>query len=61
METKLKMSKLLSTGSIYIYNELKELLVIAPSLISLAVLLGSKSISISLNRAISEKSLFRSS
>ena len=61
METKLKMSKLLSTGSIYIYNEFKELLAIAPSLISLAVLLGNKSLSISLNRAIREKSLFRSS
>lgn len=61
METKLKMSKLVSTGSIYIYNEFKELLAIAPSLISLAVLLGNKSISISLNRAIREKSLFRSS
>lgn len=50
-----------STGSIYIYNEFKQLLAIAPSLTSLAVLLGNSSITISLNKAISEKSLYRSS
>jgi len=50
-----------SSGSVYIYNEFKQLLVIAPSLVSIAVLLGNKSISISLKRAISEKSLYRSS
>lgn len=50
-----------SSGPVYIYDELKQLLAIAPTLISIAVLLGSKSISISLNRAIREKSLFRSS
>jgi hypothetical protein len=50
-----------STGSIYIYNEFKQLLAIAPSLTSLAILLGNSSITITLNRAISEKSLYRSS
>jgi hypothetical protein len=60
-ETKLVISKKRSSGPVYIYDEFKQLLAIAPSLISIAVLLGSKSISISLNRAISEKSLFRSS
>jgi hypothetical protein len=50
-----------SSGPIYIYNEFKQLLAIAPSLISIAILLGNKSISISLNRAIRDKSLYRSS
>lgn len=59
-EVKLKISKN-SRGSVYIYNELKQLLAIVPSLISIAVLLGNKSISISLNRAIRDVSLFRSS
>ena len=60
-ETKLVISKKRSSGPIYIYNEFKQLLAIAPSLISIAVLLGNKSISIALKRAISEESLFRSS
>lgn len=60
-ETKLTISKNRSSGPVYIYNEFKQLLAIAHSLISIAVLLGNKSISISLNRAIREKSLFRSS
>lgn len=57
-ETKLKTK---SSGPIYIYNEFKQLLAIAPSLISLAILLGNKSISISIKRAISDGSLYRSS
>ena len=61
IETKLGLSKKLSKGSIYIYNENKQLLAIAPSLISIAILLGSKSISVSISRAIKEGSLFRSS
>lgn len=60
-EVKLALSIKKSSGSVYIYNEFKQLLVIAPSLVSIAVLLGNKSISISLKRAISEKSLYRSS
>lgn len=59
--TKLALSKKTSRGSIYIYNEHKQLLAIAPSLISLAILLGNKSISIALKRAIKDGSLFRSS
>lgn len=60
-ETKLGLSIKLSKGSVYIYNEFKQLLAIAPSMISIAILLGNKSISISINRAIREGSLFRSS
>lgn len=60
-ETKLALSLKKSTGFIYIYNEFKQLLAIVPSLTSLAVLLGNKSITISLNRAIRERSLYRSS
>ena len=60
-ETKLKISKSKSSGSIYIYDEFKVLLVIVPSLRSLAVLLGNTSISISLKRSIENESLFRSS
>nr|YP_009254046.1 hypothetical protein [Hypomyces aurantius]ANC62731.1 hypothetical protein [Hypomyces aurantius] len=60
-DTKLKISKSRSSGSIYIYDEFKTLLVIVPSLRSLAVLLGSSSISISLKRAMENKALFRSS
>jgi hypothetical protein len=60
-ETKLAISKLKSKGSIFIYDEFKQLLVIAPSMTSLAVLLGNKSISISIKRAMKEGSLFRSS
>ena len=58
-ETKLALSYKAFKGAIYIYNEFKKLLVIAPSLISVAILLGNKSISISLNRAIKEIALFR--
>ena len=50
--TKLVISKKKSTGSVYIYNEFKELLAIAPSLISIAILLGSKSISVSIKRLL---------
>jgi len=60
-ETKLAISKKRSRGLIYIYNEFKQLLAIAPSLRSIAVLLGNTSISISLKRAIREESLYRSS
>lgn len=60
-ETKLAISMKRSKGVIYIYNEFKQLLAIAPSVISIAVLLGNKSISISTNRAIKEGSLFGSS
>jgi len=60
-ETKLAMSIKMSRGSIYIYNESNQLLAIAPSMISLALLLGSKSISTSIKRAISQGLLFRSS
>lgn len=59
-QTKLALSILKSKGSIYIYNEFKQLLTIAPSMISLAILLGSKSISVSIKRAMKEGSLFRS-
>lgn len=59
--TKLAISIRKSKGSIYIYNEFKQLLCIAPSMISLAILLGNKSISIAIKRAIQEESLFRSS
>jgi len=58
---KLALSIKRSSGPVYIYNEFKQLLVIAPSLISIAVLLGNKSISISLKRSIRDKSLYRSS
>jgi len=47
-ETKLKIYKSRSSGSIYIYDEFKVLLVIVPSLRSLAVLLGNPSITISI-------------
>jgi len=60
-ETKLLISTLRSSGSIYIYDEFKKLLTIVPSLRSLATLLGSTSICISLKRAMEDKSLFRSS
>jgi group I intron endonuclease len=60
-DTKLKISMSRSSGSVYIYDEFKTLLVIVPSLRSLAVLLGSPSISISLKRAMESESLFRSS
>ena len=60
-ETKLSISTLRSSGSIYIYDKLKKLLTIVPSLRSLATLLGSTSICISLKRAMEDKSLFRSS
>lgn len=60
-ETKLIISKSRSSGSIYIYDEFKVLLVIIPSLISLATLLGNPSITISLKRSIEDESLFRSS
>lgn len=60
-EVKLALSIKRSSGPVYIYNEFKQLLVIAPSLISIAILLGNKSISISLKRSIRDKSLYRSS
>lgn len=60
-ETKLLISKKKSKGSVYIYNEFKQLLAIAPSLISIAILLGNKSISISIKRAIKDELLYRSS
>ena len=60
-ETKLILSKKMSKGVVYVYNEFKELLAIAPSMISIAIFLGNKSITISINRAIKEGSLFRSS
>lgn len=60
-DTKFKISKSRSSGSIYIYDEFKILLVIVPSLRSLAVLLGSASICTSLKRAMEDSSLFRSS
>lgn len=59
-ETKAIISKKKSKGSIYIYDSFKQLIAIAPSLISLAILLGNKCISISLARAIKEGSLYRS-
>ena len=61
LETLLKISKNRSSGVIYIYDEFKKLLVTIPSLTSLAVLLGNKSITISLKRAMVSGSLFRSS
>lgn len=61
METKLKIANSRSSGTIFIYDELKNLLVIMPSINSLAILLGSSVISISIKRAIENKSLFRSS
>ena len=61
IETKLAISTKRSSGPVFIYNEFKQLLAIAPSMISIAILLGNKSISISINRAIKEESLFRSS
>lgn len=60
-EMKLIISKKRSSGSIYIYNEFKQLLAIAPSLTSIASLLGNKSITIALKRAIETSSLFRGS
>lgn len=60
-ETKLLISRRRSSGSIYIYDEFKKFLIICPSLRSLATLLGSTSICISLKRAMEDKSLFRSS
>jgi hypothetical protein len=60
-ETKLYLSVKKSQGVIYIYNESKQLIAIAPSMISLAILLGNKCISISIKRAIKEGNLFRSS
>lgn len=51
LETLLKISKNRSSGVIYIYDEFKKLLVTIPSLTSLAVLLGNKSITIFLKRA----------
>lgn len=61
-DTKLAISINKSQGSIYIYNEFKQqLLAIAPSITSLAVLLGNKSITIAIKRAIKEGLLFRSS
>lgn len=61
IETKLKISKSRSSGIIFIYDEFKRLLVIVPSLTSLASSLGSTSITISLKRAMKVESLFRSS
>lgn len=61
LETVLKIYENRSSGVIYIYDEFKKLLVIVPSLTSFAVSLGSKSITISLRRAMDSGSLFRSS
>lgn len=61
LETKLKISRSRSSGALYVYNEFKNLLVIVPSIGSLAQALGSPSISISIKRAIENKHLFRSS
>ena len=52
IETKLAISTKRSSGPVFIYNEFKQLLAIAPQMISIAILLGNKSISISINRAI---------
>lgn len=60
-ETKLAISLKKSKGSVYIYNEFKQLLVIVPSMTSLAILLGSRSICVAIKRSIKEGSLFRSS
>jgi hypothetical protein len=46
---------------VYVYDEFKRLLVIVPSLTSLAVSLGNPSITISLKRTMQDKILFRSS
>lgn len=59
-ETKLALSIKKSFGAVYIYNEFKQLLVIAPSVTHIALLLGSKPISTSIKRAIKEGFLFRS-
>lgn len=59
-ETKLQISISRSSGIIYVYDELKRLLVIVPSLSSLAISLGSSSISISLKRSMQNETLFRS-
>lgn len=59
-ETRLAISIKKSKGSLYIYNEFKELLVKTPSILSLAILLGSRSISVAIKRSIKEESLFRS-
>lgn len=61
LETVLKISENRSSGVVYIYDEFQKLLVIVPSLTSLAVSLGNKSITISLKRAMESESLFRSS
>lgn len=61
LETKLKISKNRSSGVLYIYDEFKNLLVIVPSRGSLARALGSSAINVSINRAIENKILFRSS
>ena len=60
-ETKLIIFMKRFKGAIYIYNEFKQFLAIVLSVISIVVLLGNKSISIFINRAIKEGSLFRSS
>jgi hypothetical protein len=60
-EIKLKISTSRSRSLIYIYDEFMRLLVIVPSLSSLARSLGNSSITISLKRAMKEESLFRSS
>lgn len=60
VETNLKISKNRSTGAVFIYDEFKRLLVIVPSLTSLAISLGNSSITISLKRAIENENLFRS-
>lgn len=61
LDTVLKISENRSSGVVYIYDEFQKLLVIVPSLTSLAVSLGNKSITISLRRAMESGSLFRSS
>lgn len=40
IETKLAISTKRSSGPVFIYNEFKQLLAIAPSMISIAILLG---------------------
>lgn len=60
-ETKKQISTTKSTGVILIYNEFKQLLALSPSLTSIAKLLANSSMTIALNRAIDNKSLFRSS
>ncbi len=60
LETKWKISNSKSSGIIFVYDESKRLLVIVPSLSSLALSLGSSSISVSLKRAMQNETLFRS-